>query len=118
MQFHEYPGAIARTQHQILDLNKQIEKISQSLNQVCNDFDLSVAFDPELKNEQQRKAKKAELLRTSGDYEVLSRNLAIAKYNCSRAEIELEQLKGEFTVARLLKREAIAKLEASTEIGV
>jgi chromosome segregation ATPase len=118
MQISDYPGAIAQLQYQLLNLNQQIEKFSQSINRICNQFEMQIAFDPELKNDQQRKAKKTELIRQSGDYESLSSALAKETFKRSQIEIQLEQLKSEFAVLRLIKREAIAKLEASTEIGV
>ncbi|MFN6460808.1 MAG: hypothetical protein RMZ41_003045 [Nostoc sp. DedVER02] len=118
MQLHDYPGAIAQLQYQLLNLNQQIEKISQSINRICNQFEAQVAFDPELKNDQQRKAKKTELIRQSGDYESLSSAIAKETFKRSQVEIQLEQLKSEFSVLRLLKREAIARMEAQTEIGV
>jgi len=118
MELKDYPGAIAYIQTQILDLNQEIEQISQSLNRICNQFELQVAFDPELKNDSQRKAKKAELIASSGDYEYLSKDLAARIYGRDRAQIQLEQLKNEFTILKLLKREETARLEAYNEIGV
>lgn len=118
MQLHEYPGAIAQLQHQLLNVNARIEKISQDINRICNKFESQVAFDPELKNDSQRKAKKTELIQQSGDHEQLSNNLFLETFTRSQLEIRLEQLRSEFAVLRLLKRESIAKMEASTEIGV
>ncbi len=118
MELHEYPGAIAQIQYQILNLDQQIEKFSQAISRICNQFEMQVAFDPELKNEQQRKAKKAELLRQSGDYEELSSYLAKNSFKRSQLEIQLEQLKNEFTVLKLSQREQIARIEAFNETGV
>jgi hypothetical protein len=111
MQLHEYPGAIAQLQYQLLNLNQQIEKISQGINRICNQFEIQVAFDPELKNDQQR-------IFASGDYESLSSAITKQTFKRSQVEIQLEQLKSEFSVSRLIKREAIARMESSTEIGV
>lgn len=117
-QLHEYPGKIASIQHQLLNLNQQIEQIQANINKLCGKFELTVAFDSELKNEQQRKAKKSQLLEESGDYEALKLTLIRETIKRDRMEIELEQMRSEFSIAKLLKREAIARLEASTEIGV
>ncbi len=79
---------------------------------------MQVAFDPELKNEQQRKAKKAEMLRQSGDYEEFNNYLAKNSFKRSHLEIQLEQLKNEFATLKLSKREQIARMESFTETGV
>lgn len=114
----EYPGAIAQLQYQLLNINQLIEKLELDVNRICNQIETQIAFDPELKNDQQRKAKKTELIRQSGDYESSYRSLAKETFKRSQVEIQLEQLKSEFSVLRLIKREAIAKMEAQTEIGV
>ncbi|MDZ8106417.1 MAG: hypothetical protein RM338_12470 [Nostoc sp. DedQUE12a] len=98
MDLHNYPAAIAQVQCKLLIANQEIEKISQALSGICNQFELQVAFDSKLKNEQQRKAKKAEFIRTSGDYEQLSRQLADKTYNRDILLIQLEQFKNEFAV--------------------
>lgn len=118
MQLHEYPSAIASLQIQLLDLNQRVEQISQDLNRICNQFEFQVAFDPELKNEQQRKAKKADLVKQSGDYEQSSKALNQEVYKRDLTMIQLEQLKNEFAVLKLTKRESVARLEAFQQVGV
>ncbi|QSJ14153.1 hypothetical protein JYQ62_19640 [Nostoc sp. UHCC 0702] len=112
LHLHEYPGAIANLQVQLLKLDQSVEQISQRVKHVCDQFELQTAFDPELKNEQQRKAKKAELIRQSGDYEQLNHVLGEETYRRDILCIQLEQLKSEFSVAKLLKRETVARVEA------
>jgi len=73
--------------------------------------DSAVAFDANLKNDVQRKVRRAELLQTE-NYEKLLVALSAARNTATEAEIELNLLLNEFSVAKLETRRATAIIEA------
>ncbi|MDX2242360.1 MAG: hypothetical protein NW224_16875 [Leptolyngbyaceae cyanobacterium bins.302] len=107
-----YPSAIAKVQTQILRLDGKIRKAQQELDGYTTDIEQAIATDPDLKNDQQRKAKRLELMRDS-KYVVLADALADAVDRRTRLEIELQRHRNEFSVRKLEYRDHIASKEAA-----
>jgi hypothetical protein len=107
-----YPELIARCQHKINVNLEKSEGVKFSINEIVFSIERLIAFDESLKNEQQRKSRKSELLAENSDYGVMMS--VLMRYELIRREmqIDLEKLQNEFVVLKLLKRESIAKIEA------
>lgn len=71
----------------------------------------AIAFDANLKNDAQRKAKRVELQQTDGDFYQASLLLKQTKERRDLLAIDLELLRSQFALAKLEKREAIAQME-------
>lgn len=112
MFFRDYPDAIAHLQRQILDLDQHLIGLVESVKIFEAEIDKEIAFDATLKNEAQRKARRIELQQTDGDYYAASRLLKETKEKREMLAIELELLRNQFSILKLEKREAIARLEA------
>ncbi|NJL11251.1 MAG: hypothetical protein HC908_16805, partial [Calothrix sp. SM1_7_51] len=59
------------------------------------------AFDAELKNEQQRKSRKQQLLETDSQYQKLKEYLGKIKLRRAQLEIDLERARNEFSIKKL-----------------
>jgi len=114
MKLSDYPSAIATLQTRILSAAAQVRQHKESVAFQLNAIDRAIAFDESLKNEQQRKAKRSQLIETDMDYLVSVRGQRQAEECLAKLEIELEQKRSEFSVLKLQKREAIAKIELQT----
>jgi hypothetical protein len=79
----------------------------------------TVANDPSLKNETQRKARETELKSdSSSSYADVKRQAKHQRVMMMQAEIELQLYRDRFTVAKLEKREAIAQLEGQNRLSI
>lgn len=117
MKLNEYPTAIAHLQRQTLELDQKLISLIESAKIFEFEIDKAIAFDPTLKNDAQRKARKIELSQTDGDYYEANRQLLEAKEKRERLAIELELKRNSFTVSKLEKREAIARMETQNDFG-
>jgi multidrug resistance efflux pump len=111
MNLADYPLAIAKLERRLLRTSKSIRRCQSHLEQLHTAIEQAIAADLDLKNEQQRKAKRLELL-NGNDY--LSAQRILQTYSDSRAslEINLSLLRNQFTVAKLEIRQAVAQAEA------
>ncbi len=111
MDFADYPLAIAKLERQLLRTSKDMRRYQADLEKLQMAIEQAIAADLELKNEQQRKAKRLELI-NSDDFQNAQR--AVQTHGDRRAELEidLQLLRNQFTVAKLEKREAIAQVES------
>jgi len=108
----DYPSTIAKIQLQILRLDRKIRTAQQDLDGYTADIEQAIATDPELKNDQQRKAKRLELMRDT-KYTMLVNALADGIERRTRLEIELQLQRSEFSVRKLEYRDHIASKEAA-----
>jgi hypothetical protein len=107
-----YPKGIAKVQLQILRLDRRTRKAQQQLDGFTADIEQAIANDPDLKNDQQRKAKRLELMQDS-KYSTLAEALAEASERRTRLEINLQLQRNEFAVRKLEYRDYIASKEAA-----
>lgn len=105
----EYPHAIAKAQTYITNLEQDIAATKAEITVVEQTIDQQVAFDKELKNDGQRKAKRKDLLAQDPGYDLLTGRLDSTKRTRSRAEIRLNLLINQFTVAKIEARAATAR---------
>lgn len=112
MKLQDYPQVIAKLQRQILGLDQKLIGMTESVKIFEAEIDKAIAFDLTLKNDAQRKARRIELQQTDGDYYQASRLLKETKEKRELLAIELELARNQFSILKLEKREAIARLEA------
>jgi pyruvate formate-lyase activating enzyme-like uncharacterized protein len=111
MNLSKYPAAIAQLQTRILNASAQMRQHRETTAFCLNAIDKAIAFDDSLKNEQQRKATRHQMIETDMDYLVSMRGQRQAEELLTKLEIELELKRSEFSVLKLQAREHIASLE-------
>ena len=111
MQLKEYPKAIARLQNQTFNFDQAIERIQKTIKDIELEIDSHGAFNPELRNDTQRKAKRKSMLDFHPNYWEQQEILNQTKAKREQVYIELCLRRNEFSLLKLERREAIAKLE-------
>lgn len=111
MNLADYPLAIAKLERRLLRTSKSIRRCQAHLEQITAIVEQTIASDLDLKNDQQRKARRLELM-NSNDF--LSAQRILQTYSDSRAalEINLTLLRNQFSVSKLELRQWIAQTEA------
>ncbi|MEQ8959022.1 MAG: hypothetical protein RLP02_14050, partial [Coleofasciculus sp. C2-GNP5-27] len=69
MNLSQYPAAIAQAAQTVNDLDSQIQAVQLNIHRLEASIDKQIAFDSELKNESQRKARRFELLEVNLEYQ-------------------------------------------------
>ena len=110
-QLKEYPVRIAEAEKQIQKLETSRNQFKEVLLYMDADIEAAIAFDKELKNEQQRRTKRLSL-RQSPDYLQAKLSLSRSGEEYTDSVIQLNLLKNQFSVAKLEARLTIANLEA------
>lgn len=122
MNLHQYPQAIADAAGTVNDLEFQLSRFKQMQQQVEGEVDATIAFDTDLKNDNQRKARRFETLQTHSKYQQLQADIDQLTKARADALARLEQLRGEFSIAKLELRCAIAQqlvgIETRELVGV
>lgn len=106
----DYPHAIARAQTAIANLELAINQTQDELKLVEMAIDQQVAFDKELKNDGQRKAKRKALLGQDDGYDLLKGKLQTDQLTRERMNIRLSLLLNQFSVAKIQARQQTAQL--------
>uniref|UniRef100_A0A832H3W8 Uncharacterized protein n=1 Tax=Oscillatoriales cyanobacterium SpSt-402 TaxID=2282168 RepID=A0A832H3W8_9CYAN len=109
MQLKKYPSAIADTLNQIADLDYAIVTLKFEAEAIETVIESTVAFAEALKNDTQRKAKKAEMLQQSDRYQEIVTKLSLNQLNKAKLTARLEQLRGEFSVMKLQRKAGIVR---------
>jgi hypothetical protein len=107
MKLIDYPTAIAQKQRELLRADQHVRRLQDVLNRLIAEVDTTIAFDVDLRNDAQRKAKRIELMK-SAEYQRAFANLLMAQDNRAEIDIDLNLLRNQFSVLKLDKREAIA----------
>jgi len=111
MNLSNFPHAIATAQQKLLNLGGDITVVRNALLLEENSIDQAIAFSSDFKNDSQRKTAKTQMLQESALYQSITKNLADLTDKYNRADINLQLVKNNFTVAKLEMRERIAKME-------
>ncbi len=122
LRLGQYPAAIAQAAEAVNQVEHQMNEVRLHIARLEGNADMVVAFETALKNENQRKARRFEVLQVNSEYQraldALNR-LATEKAN---ALARLEHLRNEFSVAKLEARLAIAQqltgLESREMVGL
>jgi hypothetical protein len=110
MKLSDYPVAIAQQQRLLLQAEQHIRRLQDVLNHITAGIDMAIAFDTDLKNDAQRKARRLELMADS-EYRKSLANLLIAQDKRTEVEIDLNLLRNQFSALKLEMREAITSRE-------
>ena len=109
MELNHYPGAIAQAAQRVNELDSEIMAVQQMLDRVEGNADTRSAFDIDLKNDTQRKARRFEVLLTDKEYQTATNTLMRLTAEKANALAHLEYLRNQFSVAKLETRRAIAQ---------
>ncbi len=110
MRLLDYPAAIAHKQRELLRTEQHVRRLQDVLNRLTAEIDTTIAFDTELRNDAQRKAKRLEMMKAA-DYRKAVVNLQIAQDQHAELEIDLNLLRNQFSVLKLELRESLASRE-------
>ncbi|MCU0568694.1 MAG: hypothetical protein MUF49_19115 [Oculatellaceae cyanobacterium Prado106] len=110
MKLIDYPTAIAHKQRELLQTEQQIRRLQDVVNHLTAGVDTAIAFDTELRNDAQRKARRLELM-ASPDYRRALNNLLMAQDRRTEIDIDLNLLRNQFSALKLEMRESITRRE-------
>lgn len=116
MYLKQYPNAIANQQTELLELRQTIGQVKTAIASCEAELDRAIAFDAELKNESQRKVKRAELIKADLNLLQLREQLTELEYEHAKAEINLSLLLNQFAIAKLERRRTIAQMETEARL--
>jgi hypothetical protein len=108
----QFPEQLKRMAEAAIANDKDIRDLQADLDRLTVEIELVIAQDSSLKNEQQPKAKRFELLQTD-DYQTAAYILQQAQDNQQRLKIKRQYLADQFAVAKLMAQEHIASLTPS-----
>lgn len=122
LQLSAYPAAIEQNATRLASLDRQLAQTKQAMELAETRVSLAVAFDQELKNDTQRKARTANALLTDPSYQQLQTELLNLTATKAECQARLECLRNEMSIAKLELRQAIANqltgIEAADLVGV
>jgi hypothetical protein len=112
MDLKLFPAMIETRERNRLKAERELDLAIGALTFIESEIERAIATDSELKNDQQRKARRLEL-QSEPSYTEARESVERAKNKKALAEITLNKIRNEFTVKKLEIRERIANLEAS-----
>lgn len=122
LRLEQYPDAIAQAAQAANELDYQIAEVKQQLANLEAQADVVVAFDSDLKNDFQRKARRHEVLQANPAYEPTQERFLQLTTEKANALAYLEQLRNHFSVAKLETRLRIVQqltgLESRELVGL
>jgi hypothetical protein len=117
MHLRNYPKAIAAQQTQLDELRREIRQVRELITANELSIDKVVIFDEALKNEGQRKIRRAELIQGEPDLLALLARLAELDDQRALGEIELNRLINQLAIAKLEKRQTIVQMETEARLA-
>ncbi|MBD2740786.1 MULTISPECIES: hypothetical protein [unclassified Coleofasciculus] len=115
MKLSQYPSAIAQAAHTVNEVDAQLAAAHLVINRMEGNADKTVAFEQDLKNDNQRKARRFELLMVNLEYQQALNTMMRLSAEKANAVAHLEYLRNQFSVAKLETRLAIARQLAGSE---
>jgi hypothetical protein len=109
MQLSNYPGVIVQAAQRVNEIDSQLMAVQQQINRFEGNADRMAAFELDLKNDGQRKARRFEVLLVNQDYQKAVDTLIRLTSEKANAIAHLEYLRNQFSVAKLEARLAIAQ---------
>ena len=117
MNLSQYPAAIAQSAQTVNELESQLRAVQMNINRLEANADKKVAFESDLKNDSQRKARRFELLEVDLEYQHALNTLMRLTTQKANALANVEYIRNQFSVAKLEARLAIARQLGGSEIG-
>jgi leucyl-tRNA synthetase len=122
LSLRQYPAAIAQAAEIANELDFQIAEVKQHIARLEGNADMVVAFEANLKNDNQRKARRFEVLQANPEYQRALDALTRISTEKANALARLEHLRNEFSVAKLEARLSIVQtlmgLESRELVGL
>ena len=109
MQLNHYPTAIAQAAQRVNEIDVSQLAVQQVIHRMEGHADRVAAFEPELKNDNQRKARRFEVLLIDQEYQKAVDKAMQLTGEKANALAHLEYLRNQFSVAKLEARLAIAQ---------
>ena len=111
MKLQEYPEVIAKAE-EVLFTHQQVRKTVEERIALYNaELELDIAKTPELRNEGMRKAMKTKTQLESEEYLAMQAELEKAYTDEIKSSIAFDRFKREYSVLKLEKQEAIARMQ-------
>lgn len=109
MQLSHYPSVIVQAVQRVNEIDSQLMAVQQQINRFEGNADRIAAFEIDLKNDAQRKARRFEVLLVNQEYQkALDTQLRLTTEKAN-ALAHLEYLRNQFSVAKLEARLSIAQ---------
>lgn len=122
MQLSHYPAAIAQAAQRVNELDSQLMAVQHLINREEGNAERISAFEADLKNDMQRKARRFEVLLVNQEYQTALNTIMRLIAEKANAIAHLEYLRNQFSVAKLEARSAIAQqltdFEARELVGI
>ncbi len=109
MQLSHYPAAIAQAAQRANEIDSQLMAVQHQVNRFEGNADRVAAFEMDLKNDAQRKARRFEVLLVNQEYQKAIDTQIRLTVDKANAIAHLEYLHNQFSVAKLEARLAIAQ---------
>lgn len=103
----QYPAAIAQAAQVVNEIDSQIAAVGQHIARLEGNADRISAFEIALKNDNQRRARRFELLCVDQEYQTAQNTLLRLMSEKASALSHLEYLRNQFSVAKLEAKMAI-----------
>ncbi|NJR37752.1 MAG: hypothetical protein HC781_01600 [Leptolyngbyaceae cyanobacterium CSU_1_4] len=110
MQLRDYPDAIAQSKRTLLQAERTTQTAKSKLDEIISQFEAAIAFDSELKNDAQRKSRKADLMKSEAYLDIFEAYRVEAE-KLEDLGVDHQLLLNRFSIAKLEAREAIATVE-------
>ena len=104
MKLSQYPSAIAQAAHTVNEVDAQLAAAHLVINRMEGNADKTVAFEQDLKNDNQRKARRFDVLATNIEYQRSLDSLIQLNSEKANAVVHLEYMRNQFSVAKLEAR--------------
>ncbi|MDB9317482.1 hypothetical protein [Nodularia spumigena] len=109
VELSHYPSAIAEAAQRVNEIDSQLMAVQQQIDRFEGNADRAAAFDVDLKNDAQRKARRFEVLLVNHEYQQAMDTQIRLTGEKANAIAHLEYLRNQFSVAKLSARLAIAQ---------
>ncbi|MEH2127002.1 hypothetical protein [Nostoc sp.] len=109
MQLSHYPAVIAQAAQRANEIDSQLMAVQHQVNRFEGNADRTAAFEMDLKNDAQRKARRFEVLLVNQEYQKAIDTQIRLTVDKANAIAHLEYLRNQFSVAKLEARLAIAQ---------
>ncbi|MCA6509717.1 MAG: hypothetical protein IM596_07910 [Pseudanabaena sp. M051S1SP2A07QC] len=106
-----FPQEIATLSYEVVNIGTKIRDLRSAIADIEAEIDSAITFG-DFKNDAQRKAAKAQMLKEHDSFGELSKELQSLAEVQAMTEINLALIKNRFSIAKLEARERIAKLES------